>query len=229
MPGSPDARARCADGAGARRHARSTPCASRRSTRSGTSGPTVIDSLRERLRSEDGRARAAGGGARRTGGDRRRSGRRRGSKRRCGRRARSPDALRRLLIEAGDQVALSTLHELVLAFRDYERIGAEDANEVAVGSRRARRRTSRWRSAAAGWRCSICATRSTEARPRRLDEFVAAAALIGDASCLEPLARAWRRSRNAEPDDARTSSRAGQAIMARERLTRAPRRRRTRC
>ena len=48
--------------------------------------------------------------------------------------------------------------------------------------------------AAAGWRSSICGMRSNEAGDAALETFVRAAALVGDASCLEPLAAAWRRA-----------------------------------
>lgn len=127
-----------------------------------------------------------------------------------------PDVLRQLLREAGDSVALSTLHELVLVIRQRQRglAGAEAA---------------RWESARAAAHAALARRGSrlalfdlrealSEGTTEPHADIVAAAAAIGDASCLEPLALALRRASS----DGRRSELvgAGQSIVAREGLTR---------
>lgn len=104
-----------------------------------------------------------------------------------------PDALRRLLLEAGASVGLSTLHELVLVLRKQER-SAPDA--VSKAGWEAARSAAHGALAERGSRLALFDLRESldEAAPPRLDEFASAVARIGDAACLEPLARAWLRT-----------------------------------
>jgi hypothetical protein len=127
-----------------------------------------------------------------------------------------PDVLRQLLREAGDSVALSTLHELVLIIRRHQRDAAgphlvrweaaRAAAHAALARRNSRLALFDLREALSGGK----------AEPHA--DLVVAATMIGDASCLEPLALALQRAAS----DGRRAEllRAGQAIVARERLTR---------
>jgi hypothetical protein len=181
----------------------------------GDLGPDVLATIRERLRADPaGRVRRAAGlegpvqtdveaaGARLEGAVRAP--------------ADDPDVLRRLLLEAGASVALSTLHELVLVFRRHERAALDDAMQV------------RWESARAavhvalskrGSRLALFDLRDAlnDASTEPLVDFVTAAASVGDASCLEPLIAAWRR---ATADGLRAHIvHAGRSIVEREHLT----------
>jgi hypothetical protein len=127
-----------------------------------------------------------------------------------------PDVLRQVLQEAGDSVALSTLHELVLVIRRHER-GATgplraqwEATRAAAHGALARR----------GSRLALFDLRDTlsDGATAPHPDVIAAAAAIGDASCLEPLALSLKRA--ASGDGRAELIRAGQSIIAREGLTR---------
>lgn len=127
-----------------------------------------------------------------------------------------PEVLERLLRDAGGSIALSTLHELVLVFRRHERAA------------RAAAERSRWIAARAAAHAALAQRASRLALFDLRDELsgsadphpdiVAAAAVLGDASCLEPLGAALTRARS---DDQRAAIvRAGQAVVERDGLTR---------
>jgi hypothetical protein len=127
-----------------------------------------------------------------------------------------PDVLRQLLKDAGDSVALSTLHELVLVIRRHERTSAPpmlvrwESARAAAHVALARRGS---RLALFDLRESL-SEGATEPHP----DMVAAVGVIGDASCLEPIALSLGR---ASPDGLRDDLlSAGRAIVAREGLTR---------
>jgi len=127
-----------------------------------------------------------------------------------------PLAVQRLLGEVGAQGSLSALHQLVLAIAHRERTAASDAERagwtVALGA-------AHHALAARGSRLGRLDLRDALERtpPERLGELVAAAAAIGDATCLGPLAAAWTAAEG--PTRARIEA-AFAAIVARDRLTR---------
>jgi hypothetical protein len=127
-----------------------------------------------------------------------------------------PLAVRRLLGEVGAQGSLSALHQLVLAVAHRERTAATDAERagwtLALGA-------AHHALAARGSRLARMDLRDALERtaPERLGELVAAAAAIGDATCLAPLAAAWTAAEG--PTRARIET-AFTAIVARDKLTR---------
>jgi hypothetical protein len=130
---------------------------------------------------------------------------------------RDPLIVRRLIGDAGSQATLATLHRLVLAIGHSARTAATDGERAgwsqALGAAHAA-------LAARGSRLALVDLRDALERtpPERLGELVGAAAAIGDATCLAPLAAAW----TAAPDGATRPrlATAFAAIVAREGLTR---------
>jgi hypothetical protein len=133
------------------------------------------------------------------------------------------DALRSLLTQAGPTVALSVLHELILALRTKERAVAEaatastpDASMPWVAARGAAHQVLAERQS----RLAVFDLRDTFERataPLPLG-FVAAITTVGDASCLPSLATAWQQVEDGWMRDHIAA--AFQAIMLREGLTR---------
>jgi hypothetical protein len=103
---------------------------------------------------------------------------------------RDPLSVRRLLGDAAGQATLATLHRLVLALGHQARTAASEAERagwsLALGAAHAA-------LAARGSRLALVDLRDALERtpPERLGELVDAAAAIGDAACLAPLAAAW--------------------------------------
>lgn len=144
------------------------------------------------------------------------------------------DILRSLLTQAGPTVALSVLHELILALRTKERAVADAASETAGGARGdaaagAADAVMAW-TAARGATHQVLAERQSrlavfdlrdtfERASARLPlGFVAAIEMVGDASCLPALAAAWQQVEDGWMRDHIAS--AFQAIMQKEGLTR---------
>jgi hypothetical protein len=127
-----------------------------------------------------------------------------------------PDLMRRLLIEAGGHVALSTLHDLVLYLRDRER-ATEDRR--ARGAWEAARGAAHLALGQRGSRLALFDLREAlvQVAPSRLEDFAKAAHTVGDASCLEGLAIAWSR---ADEDVRDVVGQAFRAVITREGLTR---------
>ncbi len=129
---------------------------------------------------------------------------------------RDPLAVQRLIGEAGAHGGLAALHQLVLALAHRERTATTDADRagwtLALGA-------AHHALAARGSRLARLDLRDALERtpPERLGELVAAAELVGDASCLGPLAAAWAAGE--EPTRARVAA-AFAAIVARDSLTR---------
>jgi hypothetical protein len=127
-----------------------------------------------------------------------------------------PAIVRALVGEAGADATLATLHTLVQALDRRERAAATDAERagwtLALGA-------AHHTLAARSSRLAVLELRDALERtpPERLGELIAAADALGDARCLEPLARAWTAATPAVR--ARIAS-AFAAIVARERLTR---------
>jgi hypothetical protein len=178
-------------------------------------GSDVLDAIRQRLEGEPaGRVRRAAGldGPAQT--DIETAGARLEAA--AGGEADDPDVLRRLLLEASDSIALSTLHDLVLVFRRHERAARDETTRARWEAARAAAHVA---LGARGSRLALFDLRDAlnEAGDAALETFVRAAALVGDASCLEPLTAAWRR---AAADGLKDHvARAGQSIVAREHLT----------
>ena len=127
-----------------------------------------------------------------------------------------PLAVQRLIGEVGAQGSLAALHQLVLAIGHRERTAATDAERagwtLALGA-------AHHALAARGSRLGRLDLRDALERtaPERLGELVDAAAAVGDAACLAPLAAAW----TAGEESTRTRIAAAfAAIVAREGLTR---------
>jgi hypothetical protein len=127
-----------------------------------------------------------------------------------------PLAVQRLIGEAGAQGSLAALHQLVLAIGHRERTAATDAERAgwtrALGA-------AHHALAARGSRLGRLDLRDALERtaPERLGELVDAAAAVGDAGCLAPLAAAWT---NGEESTRARVGAAFAAIVAREGLTR---------
>lgn len=131
------------------------------------------------------------------------------------------DALRSLLTQAGATVALSVLHELVLALRTKERAVAEatsapDAAMPWTSARGAAHQVLAERQC----RLAVFDLRDTfeHATSRLPLGFVAAITTVGDASCLPSLAAAWQQVEDGWMRDHIAA--AFQTIMSREGLTR---------
>ena len=128
-----------------------------------------------------------------------------------------PAVVPQVVADAGGAATLATLHELVLALGHRERAAATEAERagwsLALGA-------AHHALAARGSRLALFDLKDAIARtpPERLGEFLAAAAAVGDAHLLEPLARAWSAGGGAEVH--RRIDDAFGAIVARERLTR---------
>lgn len=129
---------------------------------------------------------------------------------------RDPLAVQRLIGDVGAQGSLAALHQLVLAIGHRERTATTDAERagwtLALGA-------AHHALAARGSRLGRLDLRDALERtaPERLGELVAAAEMIGDASCLAPLAAAWTAGE--EPTRVRVAA-AFAAIVARDGLTR---------
>jgi hypothetical protein len=127
-----------------------------------------------------------------------------------------PDTLRMLIREAGEDVGLALLHELVLGVRERER--------ATAGSDLARWRAARTAAhvvlAERGSRLALFDLRESldSVTGGALDDLVRAAQLVGDSSCLAPLASAW--TRQADGDRRNRLAAAFDAIRGREKLTR---------
>jgi hypothetical protein len=103
---------------------------------------------------------------------------------------RDPVMVQRLLDEAGAEATLATLHQLVLALGHRARVGGSDAERAGWSLALAAAHAA---LAARGSRLGLGDLRDALERtpPERLGELVTAAAAIGDAACLAPLAAAW--------------------------------------
>jgi hypothetical protein len=127
-----------------------------------------------------------------------------------------PLAVQRLIGDVGAQGSLAALHQLVLAIGHRERTATTDADRagwtLALGA-------AHHALAARGSRLGRLDLRDALERtaPERLGELVDAAAAVGDAGCLAPLAAAWTAGE--ESTRARVGA-AFAAIVAREGLTR---------
>lgn len=127
-----------------------------------------------------------------------------------------PQAIRQWIRDGASFVSLSTLHELVLALRERERAATAGQRPhwyTAIGA-------AHLALAQRGSRLAVFDLRDAldAVTPDRAADYVAAAAAVGDATCLEPLARAWQ---HAEGDTLRRSIEAAAgAIVARTGLTR---------
>jgi hypothetical protein len=131
------------------------------------------------------------------------------------------DALRSLLTQAGPTVALSVLHELILALRTKERAVAEATSAPdAVMPWTAARGIAHQVLAERQSRLAVFDLRDTfeHASSRLPLGFVAAITTVGDASCLPALAAAWQQVEDGWMRDHIAA--AFQAIMIREGLTR---------
>jgi hypothetical protein len=128
------------------------------------------------------------------------------------------DLVRGWLTDAGGTVALSVLHDLVLALRERERSAGGDAMARL-----------RWMTARAAAhqaladrhsRLAVFDLRDTfESANARLPlGFLAAVTQVGDASCLEPLASAWEHTNDAWMREHLAT--AFREIVTRENLTR---------
>jgi hypothetical protein len=134
----------------------------------------------------------------------------------------APDAVRRQLSERATTLSLGTLHRWVETIRQREAATQGQRQREWMGARA----TVHVALAQRGSRLGIYDLREAlDAAVEPLPvEFLAAITMIGDASCLEPLAAAYLRT---DPADATGSdwwhrhlSEAFQAIVAREGLTR---------
>jgi hypothetical protein len=127
-----------------------------------------------------------------------------------------PDTLRMLIHEAGEDVGLALLHELVLAIRERERTTA--GSDVARW--RAARTTAHVVLAERGSRLALFDLRESldSVSGSALDDLVRAAHLVGDSSCLTPLASAWTHQADGDRRDRLAA--AFDAIRRREKLTR---------
>lgn len=177
-------------------------------------GPGVVESLRERLEDEPAeRVRRTAGleGPVATdleAGAARLEAARQGA-------ADDPDVLRQLLQDAGDSVALSTLHDLVLVIRQRERTAARAVQARWVAARAAAHAA----LARRGSRLALFDLRDTlNETGEPPEDIVAAVAAIGDVSCLEPITISLAKTTS----DVRRAEllAAGRAIVKREGLTR---------
>lgn len=127
-----------------------------------------------------------------------------------------PAIVQALVGETGAAATLATLHALVQALDRRERAAATDAERagwtLALGA-------AHHALAARGSRLAVLELRDALDRtpPERLGELIPAAEAVGDARCVEPLARAWTA---AAPAVRTRIASAFAAIVARERLTR---------
>jgi hypothetical protein len=128
-----------------------------------------------------------------------------------------PAAVREWIQAYGANATLSTLHALVTRTREREH--AESSSRMRADWRQARGHAhhalARRRSLVALYDLREAFETATEALPR---SFVSAAAAIGDASCLEPLARAWAAA-GQDLTWKHLLSTTAATIMRRERLT----------
>jgi hypothetical protein len=128
------------------------------------------------------------------------------------------DAVRGWLSDAGSTVALSVLHELVIALRERERASGNDA--VARLRWMTARAAAHQALADRHSRLAVFDLRETlETAGARLPVgFLAAIAQVGDASCLEALATAWQHVR--DPWMREHLESAFRDILTRDKLTR---------
>ena len=140
----------------------------------------------------------------------------------------TPDRLREALATSGASAPLNTLRALVDAVRVREREartatarhGMARACEVPC--------TRRSPCAAAAWRSTTCARASRKRTARLPASFLAALHVLGDASCLEPLAAAWAAADGGQDRGRRSAGasswrRRSSAIAQREKITQAAR------
>jgi hypothetical protein len=128
------------------------------------------------------------------------------------------DVVRGWLTDAGGTVALSVLHDLVMALRERERSAGTDA--IARLRWMTARAAAHQALADRHSRLAVFDLRDTfEAATARLPVgFLAAVTQVGDASCLEPLASAWQHVNDAWMRDHIAT--AFREIVKRENLTR---------
>jgi hypothetical protein len=127
-----------------------------------------------------------------------------------------PGSLRRAIIKAGDQVSLGILLRIVERVRDRER----DASVAARGAWAAVRAAAHVALANRASRLALYDLReSLESASGRVPiEFLTALTLVGDASCLQAMAAAYARSRDAWFRERLVD--VFRAVVKRERLTR---------
>jgi hypothetical protein len=123
----------------------------------------------------------------------------------------------RLLGEAGAETPLAVLHQLVLAIGHLERTALEADRGAWTRALGAAHRA----LAGRGSRLALLDLRDALERTpvERLGELITAAAAIGDAACLPPLAAAWSAA-DADPSARERLAAAFAAVVARERVTR---------
>jgi hypothetical protein len=127
-----------------------------------------------------------------------------------------PIAVRAWLESDGKAAPLSALHDLVRQLRECEQAGPAHLQ----GQWRAARGAAHATLAARGSRVALYDLRETfdaVQGPLPID-FLAAAIAVGDASCLEPMGRAWEAAA-ADPWWRERLAEAGAAIMRRARLS----------
>jgi hypothetical protein len=127
-----------------------------------------------------------------------------------------PHAIRELVADAGARVPLSTLHTLILRLSERERASARPADQAGWNAALA---TAHRVLAERGSRLALFDLREAIPRtpPERLGDLVTAARLVGDGSCLAPLAEALPRASGALHD---RIAEAFRTIVRREGLTR---------
>ena len=130
-----------------------------------------------------------------------------------------PAAVRDALAHAGNAVALSLLHRIIERVRDRE---AAEAGAVRRGEWMRARAAAHAALAHRGSRLAVYDLReSLESADAPLPvEFLAALALVGDRSCLEPIAAAYAHARGNQGWWRQHLADAFRAIAARERITR---------
>jgi HEAT repeat protein len=130
-----------------------------------------------------------------------------------------PAAVRDALAHAGDAVALSRLHGIIEQVRERE---AAEAGAIRRGEWMRARAAAHVALANRGSRLAVYDLReSLESADAPLPvEFLAALALVGDRSCLEPIAAAYAHARDGHAWWRQHLADAFRAIAARERITR---------
>ena len=136
----------------------------------------------------------------------------------------TPDELREALATRGASApAQHASRTMIDAVPVKEREAGDDGATATSGARCEGPCTRRSPCAAAGWRSTTCGRALEDAAARLPTSFLAALHVLGDASCLEPLAAAWGA---AEPDTTADGLRwrqqlaaAFQAIAQREKIT----------